>query len=126
MAAKAAVPPKAPPTAAIAAALMGVVAVTPTGRTTQYDFKTPLVMQGSVNEIRVANPHMRLVLHVPDNKGLRDPELEGHSLNNIYRRGSRVGLVRPGDAITVTIASRKDGAEGGDVLPIRTADGHEF
>jgi len=26
-------------------------------------------MQGSVNEIRVANPHMRLVLHVSDNNG---------------------------------------------------------
>ena len=33
--------------------------------------------------------------------------------------------MRPGDAITVTIAPRKDGAEGGDVLGIRTADGHE-
>ena len=62
--------------------LMGVVAVTPTRRTTQYDFKTPLVMQGSVNEIRVANPHMRLVLHVSDNRP-RGLELEGDSLNNI-------------------------------------------
>jgi hypothetical protein len=32
-----------------------------------YDFKTPLVLQGSVNEIHVANPHMRLVLHVSHN-----------------------------------------------------------
>jgi hypothetical protein len=28
----------------------------------QYDFKTPVVIKGSVKEIRVANPHMRLVL----------------------------------------------------------------
>ena len=92
----------------------------------QYDFKTPVVIQGSVKEIRVANPHMRLVLHVSDAKGARDLELEGHSLNNIYRRGWRVGLVKPGDAITVTIAPRKDGADGGYVVGVKTADGHEF
>lgn len=92
----------------------------------QYDFKTPVVLQGSVKEIRVANPHMRLVLHVSDDKGPRDLELEGHSLNNIYRRGWRVGLVKPGDTITVTIAPRKDGADGGYVVGVKTADGHEF
>jgi hypothetical protein len=74
---------------------MGVVAVTPTQAAPSNDFKTPLVMQGSVNEIRVANPHMQRVLHVSDNKGRRDLELGGHSLNNIYRRGWRVGLVKP-------------------------------
>jgi hypothetical protein len=92
----------------------------------QYDFKAPVVLKGSVKEIRVANPHMRLVLHVADEKGARDLNLEGHSLNNIYRRGWRVGMVKPGDPITVTIAPRKDGAEGGYVLAVKTADGHEF
>jgi hypothetical protein len=48
----------------------------------QNCFKTPLIVHGSVNEIRVANPHMRLVLHVPDNRP-RGLELEGDSLNNI-------------------------------------------
>ncbi len=52
-------------------------------------------------------------------------ELEGHRLDNIYRRGWRVGLVKPGGAITVTIAPRKDGADDGYVVGIKTADGPE-
>jgi hypothetical protein len=58
--------------------------------------------------------------------GPRDLEREGHSLNNIYRQGWRVGLVRPGYAIAVTFAPPKDGAEGRYVLGMRTVDGHEF
>lgn len=61
-----------------------------------------------------------------DAKGGRDLELEGHSLNNIYRRGWRKGMVKAGDPPTVTIAPRKDGAEGGYVVGVKTADGHEF
>jgi hypothetical protein len=68
-------------------------------------------LQSSENEIRVANPHMRLVLHVS---------------HNIYQRGWRVGLMRPVDAITVTIALRKDSTESGYVLRIRPVDGHGF
>jgi hypothetical protein len=37
-----------------------------------YDFKTPVVIQGSVKEIRVANPHMRL------DPALRKDGADGH------------------------------------------------
>jgi hypothetical protein len=92
----------------------------------QYDFKTPMVIKGTVKEIRVSNPHMRLVLHITDANGGRDLELEGHSLNNIYRRGWRKDMVKAGDPLTVTLAPRKDGAAGGYVVGVKTADGHEF
>ena len=65
----------------------------------RYDFKTPVVIQGSVKEIRVANPHMRRVVHVSDAKDARD-ELEAHSLNNIHRRGWRILTLPPGVART--------------------------
>jgi len=51
---------------------MGVVAVTPT---LALPFRCPLRLQNTAyfavqrNEIRVAIPHMRLVLHVSDNTG---------------------------------------------------------
>jgi Family of unknown function (DUF6152) len=67
--------------ALVSAALAGVLAVSPAqvhDPAAQYDFKTPVVIKGSVKEIRVANPHMRLVLLVSDDKGGRDLELEGH------------------------------------------------
>jgi hypothetical protein len=92
----------------------------------QYDFKAHATLTGTVKEIRVANPHMRLVLHLTDAKGAHDVEFEGHSMNNIYRRGWRRDMVKVGDEITVTIAPRRDGAEGGYVTAVKTADGHEF
>jgi hypothetical protein len=74
----------------------------------------------------MANPHMRLILTVTDDKGTRDIEYEGHSLNNLYRAGWRPDSVKAGDKITVTIAPRKDGADGGYVTKVKMADGKEF
>jgi hypothetical protein len=92
----------------------------------QFNFTTPATVQGVVKEIRMANPHMRLVLAVTDDKGPHDVEFEGHSLNNLYRRGWRQDSVKVGDKVTISIAPRKDGGEGGYVLSVKTPDGKEF
>jgi hypothetical protein len=92
----------------------------------QFNFQAPATVSGIVKEIRMANPHMRLILSVNDAKGARDIEFEGHSLNNLYRRGWRQDMVKPGDKITISIAPRKDGADGGYVLSVKTEDGKEF
>ena len=44
---------------------------------------------GIVKEFHPANPHTKIVLEVTDEKGTRDVEFEGHSLNNYYRGGWR-------------------------------------
>lgn len=92
----------------------------------QFDFRSPVQVVGVVKEFRAANPHMHLVLTVDDAKGKRDIEFEGHSLNNIYRSGYRKDMVKVGDTITITIAPRKDGADGGYVQRVKLADGREF
>ena len=49
--------------------LAAVLAATPAQAhhsAARYDRKTPVVIKGSVKEIRVANPHMRLVPHASD------------------------------------------------------------
>ena len=92
----------------------------------QFDFTKPKPIEGKVKEVRMANPHMRLILTVTDDKGTRDIEYEGHSLNNLYRAGWRPDSVKAGDKITITIAPRKDGADGGYVTKVKMADGHEF
>jgi hypothetical protein len=92
----------------------------------QFNFTTPKPISGTVKEVRMANPHMRLILTVTDDKGTRDIEYEGHSLNNLYRAGWRPDSVKAGDKITVTIAPRKDGADGGYVTKVKMADGKEF
>jgi hypothetical protein len=92
----------------------------------QFNFQTPKSVDGVVKEVRMANPHMRLILTVSDAKGTRDIEFEGHSLNNLYRQGWRPDLVKAGDKVTISIAPRKDGADGGYVTKVKTADGKEF
>jgi len=92
----------------------------------QFNFQTPRSVDGVIKEVRMANPHMRLVLTVTDEKGTRDIEFEGHSLNNLYRQGWRPDSVKAGDKITISIAPRKDGNDGGYVVKVKTADGKEF
>ncbi len=92
----------------------------------QFDFQKPVTVAGTIKEFRMANPHMRLVLAVDDAKGARDIEFEGHSLNNLYRRGWRKDMVKVGDALTISIAPRKDGGDGGYVLSVKTPEGKEF
>lgn len=92
----------------------------------QFNFMTPKSVDGVIKEVRMANPHMRLILTVSDTRGTRDIEFEGHSLNNLYRQGWRPDSVKAGDKVTVTIAPRKDGEDGGYVTKVKTADGKEF
>ena len=92
----------------------------------QFNFQTPKSVEGVVKEVRMANPHMRLILTVSDAKGTRDIEFEGHSLNNLYRQGWRPDSVKAGDKVTINIAPRKDGEDGGYVVKVKTADGKEF
>lgn len=81
---------------------------------------------GIVKEFSVANPHTTIVLEVTDEKGTRDIEFEGHSRNNYYRSGWRVGMVEPGDEVTLTIAPTRDGSDGGYALSVEAADGTQF
>lgn len=115
------------PAALLSTALMCVAAPTSAHHSAaQFNFQTPVSVKGVIKEFRMANPHMRLVLAVEDEKGAREIEYEGHSLNNLYRRGWRKDMMKVGDTITISIAPRKDGGDGGYVLSVRTADGKEF
>lgn len=81
---------------------------------------------GIVKEFSPANPHTKIVLEVTDEKGTRDIEYEGHSLNNYYRGGWRQGMVKVGDKITLIAAPTKDGSDGGYALGVIAADGTQF
>ena len=81
---------------------------------------------GIVKEWKPANPHTKIVLEITDAKGTRDVEFEGHSLNNYYRAGWRVGLVNVGDKITLIAAPTRDGSDGGYALEVIAADGTRF
>jgi hypothetical protein len=90
-----------------------------------YDFRKVGEATGVVKAIRVINPHMSLTLEVSDDKGPKDVEFEGHSLNNFYRAGWRPNMIKVGDRIKVKFAPRKDNEAGGFVSGFTTADGRE-
>jgi uncharacterized protein DUF6152 len=83
-------------------------------------------VSGIVKEFKPANPHTKIVLEVTDEKGTRDVEFEGHSLNNYFRSGWREGMVKVGDKITLQAAPTKDGSDGGYALGVTAADGTKF
>ena len=91
-----------------------------------YDFSKNHELSGEVKAIRVINPHMSLTLIVSDDKGTRDVDFEGHSINNFYRSGWRPNMIKIGDRIKVKFAPRKDGQDGGFVNGFTTAQGQEI
>lgn len=92
----------------------------------QFDFGKSVAITGVVKKFDAINPHMRLVLHVEDEKGARDIEFEGHSTNNMYRAGYRDRMIALGDTITVYVAPLRDGSDGGYVTAATTASGVRF
>jgi hypothetical protein len=92
----------------------------------QFDFGQTVRVEGVVKEMRVENPHIALFLEVKDDKAPRVVEFEGHSRNNVYRRGWRPDMVHPGDTISIDIAPLRTGEDGGYVKTFILKDGTEF
>lgn len=92
-----------------------------------FDFANKITIEGIVREIKVINPHSVFVLEVTDEKrGTRDIEFEGMSASVFYRSGFIPSSASPGDKISVTIAPRRDGEDGGFVNSMVSADGHYY
>jgi len=92
-----------------------------------YDFTKSVPMTGIVKLMIVENPHTKLILTVTDDKGAsRDITYEGHSRNNVYRRGWRPNMVKEGDRITINFAPLKAGGDGGYIQSFTLQDGRKF
>jgi hypothetical protein len=112
--------------ATFALVLTGITVASAHHSAAQFDFGNTVIVSGKVVSARFANPHMRLVLQVTDQKrGTRDIEFEGHSRNNMRRQGLLPDMFGVGDTITIRIAPMRDGSDGGYVTAVRTPDGKE-
>lgn len=93
----------------------------------QYDFSQMVPITGKVKHLEIANPHIDLVLEITNPDGsTKEVEFEGHSRNNVYRRGWRPDSFKEGDTITIYIAPLRDGGEGGYIQQFELADGTTF
>ena len=80
----------------------------------QFDFSQRVTVHGVVKEFNVVNPHTSAIVEITDGKkGTRDVEFEGHSASHFYRAGYTRGMVNAGDEISILIAPRHDGEDGG-------------
>jgi hypothetical protein len=90
----------------------------------QFDFAHQVTVTGTVTAFRVMNPHTHAVISVTDAKGTRDVDYEGHSASNFFRSGLVRDEVKVGEKISILIAPRRDGADGGFIMAFTTASGH--
>jgi hypothetical protein len=88
-----------------------------------FDFMKPVTVEGVVKRFDVVNPHTRAIITVTDAKGTRDVDFEGHSASNFFRAGYSRDSVKVGEHITILIAPRKDGGDGGFIVSFRTQSG---
>lgn len=80
----------------------------------QFDFDQRVTVHGVVKEFNVVNPHTSAIVEITDDaRGTRDVDFEGHSASHFYRAGYIRGMVHPGDEISILIAPRGDGEDGG-------------
>jgi hypothetical protein len=80
----------------------------------QFDFSQRVTIEGVVKNFNVTNPHTWASVEITDDKrGTRDAEYEGHSASHFYRAGYTRDLAKPGDKISILIAPRRDGEDGG-------------
>ena len=89
----------------------------------QFDFAQRVTIEGVVKEFNVTNPHTWATVEITDDKrGTRDAQYEGHSASHFYRAGYERGMVKVGDKISILIAPRRDGEDGGFIQAF-TANG---
>jgi hypothetical protein len=100
---------------AFAAPAVALFAMTATAHhsAAQFDFSKKVTIQGTIKEFNVTNPHTSAVVEVSDAKGTRDVEYEGHSASHFYRAGYTRDMLKVGDKISILIAPRHDGQDGG-------------
>lgn len=94
----------------------------------QFDFGETVLVEGTVTLIEVRNPHIKLVMDVASETGEHKAiEYEGHSRNNVFRRGWREGDIEVGDRITIGIAPLRSGRDdGGYIKSFELGDGKAF
>ena len=92
-----------------------------------FDFMSTVDVEGTVKKFRVMNPHSVIILEVTDSeRGTRDIEFEGMSASTFYRAGYTKNSVLVGDTISINIAPRFTGEDGGFVMSFITSAGEDI
>ena len=93
-----------------------------------FDISQSLVVQGTVTEYELTNPHSWLRIEAMDEETgqMREWAFEGSSVAVQALYGMGRGSVQPGDGITVTYHPMRDGSRGGQFVEATLDDGTSF
>ena len=93
----------------------------------EFDQNKALTLQGVVTKVEWMNPHIFVYIDVKDDKGnVSNWSLEGFPPNTLYRQGWRKDTIKPGDTITVSAYSAKDGSTTASIRTVSTMDGRKL
>jgi hypothetical protein len=89
-----------------------------------FDYNKDLTIVGEVKELQWINPHIHLLVNVPDGKGgMVEWDIEGGTPANLRRNGWSKDAVKQGEKISVAIRPLKNGTSGGMLVSAKRADG---
>ncbi|MGC3980261.1 MAG: DUF6152 family protein [Steroidobacteraceae bacterium] len=89
-----------------------------------FDRDNPAVLEGTVKEFKLANPHAWIYVVVPNEKGGSDVwALEGTAGAGLLRSGYTKYTLKAGEKVSIMIAPRRDGTPGGEWTRILSVNG---
>jgi len=89
-----------------------------------FDAQQTLTAEGTVKDFQWGNPHVWLdvLVHQPDG-GVKSLSLELNGISGLVRHGWKPATLHPADKVKVTYHPLRDGAPGGQLIEVVTADG---
>lgn len=90
-----------------------------------FDFGKEVTMKGTVKEFKFENPHVAIVLSVPDAAGghVTDWFFEAASVRGLVQAGWRRSTLKDGDSVTLIGHPLRDGRPGAGLVRAVLADG---
>jgi hypothetical protein len=89
-----------------------------------FDYNKDMTIVGEVKELQWINPHIHLLVNVPDGKGgMVEWDIEGGTPGNLRRTGWSKDVVKQGEKISVAIHPLKNGTSGGMLVSAMRGDG---
>ena len=93
-----------------------------------FDYNKEVTLLGEVKQFRWTNPHIHILINVPDASGkVNEWDIEGATPNSIRRNnGWGSETLKPGDKISIVVHPMKDGTFGAMMVRASKPDGTPF
>ena len=89
-----------------------------------FDYNKELTITGELKELQWTNPHIHILVNVPNGRGgMAEWDVEGGTPGNLRRTGWSRDSIKQGEKISVVIRPLKNGDNGGMLVRANRADG---